>query len=80
MIDISNNQFVLNEYINKLDPFDMMQFEDPYIYIKEVKLILDIKNINTGKIKDIFNIGYNIYIDDDNAYNINSFIFYNKLN
>ena len=80
MIDISNNQFFLNKYINKLDPFDMMQFEDPYIYLKEVKLILDIKNINTGKIKDIFNIGYKIYIDDENAYNINSFIFYNKLN
>ena len=80
MIDISNNQFVLNEYINKLDPFDMMQFEDPYIYLKEVKLILDIKNINTGKIKDIFNIGYKNYIDDECAYNINSFIFTNKLN
>jgi len=80
MIDISNNQFVLNEYINQIDPFKMIQYDDPYIYIKEVKLILDLKNINTGKIKDIFNIGYKDYIDDETAYNINSFIFFNKLN
>ena len=80
MINISNNQFVLNEYINQIDPFKMIQYDDPYIYIKEVKLILDLKNINTGKIKDIFNIGYKDYIDDETAYNINSFIFFNKLN
>ena len=80
MIDISNNQIILNKYINKVDPFKMVQYGDPYIYIKEVKLILDLKSINTGKIKDIFNIGYKDYINDNNAHNIHSFIFTNKLN
>ena len=80
MIDISNNQFILNEYINKIDPFKMIQYGDPYIYIKEVKLILDLKNINIGKIKDMFYIGYKDYINDESAHDINSFIFYNKLN
>ena len=80
MIELSTNQYILNEYMNSLDQFDMIQFDDMYVYIKEVKMILDIKNINTGKIKDIFNIGYNNYINDENAFNINSFIIFNKLN
>ena len=80
MIDISNNQIILNEYINKIDPFKMIQYGDPYIYIKEVKLILDLKNINIGKIKDMFYIGYKDYINDEIENNINYFIFYNKLN
>lgn len=80
MIHLTNNEFLLIEHINKSDPFEMMQFEDPYIYLKEVKLILNTKYITTGKIKDIFQIGYNTNINENIAKEIYSFILVNNLN
>ena len=80
MIHLTNNEFILIEHINKFDPFEMMQFGDPYIYLKEVKLILNTKNITTGKIKDIFQIGYNTIINENSAKEIYSFLLMNNLN
>lgn len=80
MTHLTNNEFILIEHINKLDPFEMMQFEDPYIYLKEVKLILNTKYIASGKIKDIFKIGYSTIINENSAKEIYSFLLMNNLN
>ena len=69
---------LLNDYINNLDPFDMLKYGEHNIYMKEVKLLLDIKIITIGKIKDIFCIGYKAIINDDIAKELYFFISKNK--
>lgn len=75
---MSINIYILNEFINNLDPFDMLKYGENNIYIKEVKLLLDINIITTGKIKDIFYIGYKEKLNDDMAKELYFFISKNK--
>ena len=70
---------ILNNFINEQDPFDMIQYGEYNIYMKEVKLLLEKDLINKGKIKDIFYIGYKKYIPDDIATNILFFLYELKI-
>lgn len=69
--DINN----IMAYINSIDPYDMIKYNEYDIYSKEVKLIIAEKKLTPGKVKDIFFIGYKQYLSDDVAqkicYNIN---------
>ena len=76
---MSTNINILNQFINNLDPFDMLKYGEDNIYIKEVKLLLNNKIITTGKIKDIFYIGYKEKIPDDMAKDIYFFIAKSKI-
>lgn len=69
------NQNILLNFLNKIDPFDMIKYGEHNIYMKEVKLILNVNQINSGKIKDIFYIGYKQYISDEKASEILSFLY-----
>ena len=92
---MNEEELNLNKFINELDPFNMMIYKEYDIYQKETKLILKNKlNITTGYIKDIFKIGFDNDIDEDNCtkikdyvlntrgriYNYQYFDIYNKLN
>lgn len=69
----------LKDYINKLDPFDMMKYNEDDIYIKEIKLMLKEEYILLNKIKEIFNLTFKNNIDDLDALNIQLFINKNEL-
>tara|TARA_Y100000389_G_C17080252_1_gene326261 strand:+ start:233 stop:487 length:255 start_codon:yes stop_codon:yes gene_type:complete len=62
-------------FINSIDPYNMLQYGESDIYIKEAKLLLDEKILTPGKVKDIFYIGYNEYVDDSIAHNIYNFVY-----
>ena len=69
----------LKDYINKLDPFDMMKYNEDNIYIKEVKLILKEEYILTINIQQIFYIAFKQNISDNDAMDIYDFINRNKI-
>tara|TARA_B100000575_G_C22925399_1_gene536599 strand:- start:198 stop:452 length:255 start_codon:yes stop_codon:yes gene_type:complete len=62
-------------FINSIDPYNMLQYGEPDIYIKEAKLLLDEKILTPGKVKDIFYIGYSEYVDDSTSHNIYNFVY-----
>tara|TARA_Y100000768_G_scaffold385425_2_gene371524 strand:- start:2747 stop:3001 length:255 start_codon:yes stop_codon:yes gene_type:complete len=62
-------------FINSIDPYNMLQFGEPDIYIKEAKLLLDEKILTPGKVKDIFYIGYSEYINDIISRDIYNFVY-----
>lgn len=69
----------LTKLINKLDPFNMMIYNESDIYQKEVKLILQKKNIiNNGIIKDIFKITFFEYINDEHCNILTNYIINNR--
>jgi hypothetical protein len=65
-------------FINSIDPYNMLQFGEPDIYIKEAKLLLDEKILTPGKVKDIFYIGYSEYVDDSTSTDIYHFVYHIK--
>tara|TARA_B110000208_G_C11791658_1_gene437803 strand:+ start:3536 stop:3805 length:270 start_codon:yes stop_codon:yes gene_type:complete len=69
----------LKDYINKLDPFDMMKYNEDDFYIKEVKLILKEEYILTINIQQIFYIAFKQNISDNDAMDIYDFINRNKI-
>ena len=62
-------------FINSIDPYNMLQYGEPDIYIKEAKLLLYEKILTPGKVKDIFYIGYNKYINDTTSRDIYNFVY-----
>lgn len=73
---MTNNKLtLLNNFINKKDPFNMLQYGESNIYIKEVKLLLESNLITPEKIKKVFNIGYKTDIDDNTALDIYLYIY-----
>ena len=69
----------LKDYINKLDPFDMMKYNEDDIYIKEIKLMLKEEYILPSKIKEIFHLTFKSNIDDLYVLKIQLFINKNEL-
>tara|TARA_B100000902_G_C26767995_1_gene648953 strand:+ start:110 stop:364 length:255 start_codon:yes stop_codon:yes gene_type:complete len=62
-------------FINSLDPYNMLQYGESEIYIKEAKLLLAEKILTPGKVKDIFFIGYSKYVDDIISHDIYNFVY-----
>ena len=69
-----NKEILLLNFINNLDPYDMIKYGDKLIYQKKVKMILKKKIITSGNILDIFYIGYKKYFSIDIAKQIYLYI------
>ena len=57
IVSINNMSDILAQiliFINSIDPYNMLQYGEPDIYIKEAKLLLYEKILTPGKVKDIF--------------------------
>jgi hypothetical protein len=72
---MSDNLSQILIFINLIDPYNMLQYGELDIYIKEAKLLLDEKILTPGKVKDIFYIGYNKYVDDTTSHDIYHFVY-----
>lgn len=76
---MNNKQQILVDFINNLDPFNMIQYDDLNIYSKEAKLILNLNTLTIKNIEDIFFIGYKQKLDMDSCIQISNFIMFNNL-
>lgn len=75
-MNIENN---LTNLINKLDPFNMMIYNERDIYQKEIKLIIKaMPSITREKIIEIFSISFFEKIDENKSSVIYDFVISNR--
>ena len=74
---MEDKEILLKQYLNEIDPYNMIQFGDPNIYLKEVKLILREEFITSTKIENIFKLGYRDKLNTEISTNIFYFIIQN---
>ena len=76
---MNENENNLNKFINKLDPFKMMIYNESDIYQKETKLIWSKRvEISTGLIRGIFKMTFFTDIDEDKCYQILNYVLINR--